>query len=71
MNRFWVTGNSKKVLFPGKSVFIFLRDGNPVPRTVQMTFLQLIRLVHNESSLIYNIFEDEKDLEASLNRLKH
>ena len=24
-------------------------DGNPVPRTVQMTFLQLIRLVHNES----------------------
>ena len=36
-----------------------------------MTFLQLIRLVHKESSLIYNIFEDEKDLEASLNRLKH
>ena len=29
-----------------------IRDGNPVPRTVQMTFLQLIRLVHNESSLI-------------------
>ena len=28
------------------------RDGNPVPRTVQMIFLQLIRLVHNESSLI-------------------
>ena len=24
MNRFWVIGNSKKVLFPGKSVFIFL-----------------------------------------------
>ena len=36
-----------------------------------MTFLQSIRLVHNESSLIYNIFEGEKDLEASLNRLKH
>ena len=32
---------------------LFLRrDGNPVPRTVQMKFLQLIRLVHNESSLI-------------------
>ena len=42
----------KKGTFPGKSVFIFLRDGNPVPRTVQMTFKQLIRLVHNESSLI-------------------
>ena len=24
MNRFWVIGNSKKVLFPGKSVFVFL-----------------------------------------------
>ena len=24
MNRFWVIGDSKKVLFPGKSVFIFL-----------------------------------------------
>ena len=34
-------------------VKLFLkRDGNPVPRTVQMKFLQLIRLVHNESSLI-------------------
>ena len=32
--------------------FIRKRDGNPVPRTVQMTFLQLIRLVYNESSLI-------------------
>ena len=32
--------------------FICLRDANPVPRTVQMTFLQLNRLVHNESSLI-------------------
>ena len=51
--------------------FFSIRDGNPVPRTVQMTFLQLICLAHNESSLIYNIFEGEKDLEASLNRLKH
>ena len=33
-------------------IHILSRDGNPVPRTVQMTFLQLIRLVHNEFSLI-------------------
>ena len=36
MNRFWVIGDSKKVLFWKKSVFIFLlRDGNPVPRTAR------------------------------------
>ena len=36
MNRFWVIGNSKKVLFPGKSVFIFLLAELPVPWTVQV-----------------------------------
>ena len=66
-------GDQKEKLlqYIGLPSSIIIRDGNPVPRTVQMTFLQLIRLVHNESSLIYNIFEGEKDLEASSNRLKH
>ena len=41
-------------LFP---IFFKIRDGNPVPRTVQMTFLELIRLVHNESSLLIGIYK--------------
>ena len=34
MERLWVISDSKKVVFWKKS--IFLRDGNPVPRTVQI-----------------------------------
>ena len=35
--RLWVISDSKRVLFPGKSVFIFLRDGTLFLEQLEIT----------------------------------
>ena len=52
MNRLWVIGDSKRYFFPENPFLFSYEMVTLFLEQFKLHFLQLIRLVHNESSLI-------------------